>query len=219
MQILNRGNHPRHIPPFPKLMHTGLITKGREGGRAGTLNFYAAQSRNHHLLAVYNGPIQQQKFPQLKVSFYECLQDDQLRVCLSLWCWHRQMNRKIGNEIAKLKKLRQRDQSDWGIEWQCETSGWVINLAEIWDPGEEIGDNLLTGSRNLAFWVSSRTKSASSCSSDCWETRCWRGDWRGCWCCRGASRRSSGPGWTRQTRRSLTWRWWWLGELDCNKPN
>ena len=76
MQILHRGNHPaRPHPPFPKLMHTGLIIRGR----AATLNFYAAQWRNHHLLFTME-PIQQQKYPQLKVSFYECLQDDQLRV-------------------------------------------------------------------------------------------------------------------------------------------
>ena len=181
-------------------MHRGLITRGGSG--APTWSFSVVQWRNHHLLFTME-PIQQQKFPQLKVSFYECLQDDQLRVCLSLWCWHQQMNREIGNEFAKLKKLWQRDQSDQGIEWQCETFGsstWLRSQTQ-----EEMRDNLLTGSRNLAFGASSRTRSASSCSSDCWETpRWWREDWRGCWTCRAASQRSSGPGWTQRTRCSPT---------------
>ena len=126
------------------------------------------------------------------------------------------MNWKIGNEFAKLKKLWQRDQSEQGIEWQCETFGsstWLRSQTQ-----EERGDNLLTGSRNLAFSASSRTRSASCGSSDCWETRrCWTGDWRGCWRCRAASRRSWDPDWTQWTGCSPTWRWWWQGEHDYNE--
>ena len=173
---------------------------------AGDLTYFLHFSCQNHLLCTI-GAIYQQKYPQLKVSFYECLQDDQLRVCLSLCCWHWQMNWKIGNEFAKLKKLWQRDQSEQGIEWQCETFGsstWLRSQTQ-----EERGDNLLTGSRNLAFSASSRTRSASCGSSDCWETRrCWTGDWRGCWRCRAASRRSWDPDWTQWTGCSPTWRWW-----------
>ena len=137
--------------------------------KARNWSWFLALSCWNHLLCTI-GVIYQQNYSQLKVSFYECLQDDQLRVCLSLWCWHRAdelKNRKWICEVKKALTARPIWAGNWMTVRNLSVVTWLRSQTQ-----EERGDNLLTGSRSLSFWASSRTRSVSSCFSDCWGRQC-----------------------------------------------
>ena len=126
-----QGESPRHLPPFPKLMHTGLIIRGR----AATLDFYVAQWRNHHLLftmePIANTPT---KISSIEGQFLWMPSGwpiARMSVIVVLTPADESKNRKW---ICKVKKALTA-RPIWPGNWMTMRNLWVVNLAEIWNPG------------------------------------------------------------------------------------